>query len=92
MYVYRYSQTSGQAITNAVVQEVCISKPDMLALDLSGCNHVDDVGLWAIARHSCNLRELVLKGPSYCLRLATFACCVLTEILDNETFKHLSFS
>jgi len=58
---------SGQVVTNITVHEVCVLRPDISSLNLSGCEMVDDAGLWAIARHCTGLRELWLSGKyAYC--------------------------
>ena len=56
----KYSIDSGQIITNGVVQELCITQPNMTKLDLAYCDEVSDVGLWAIARNCMNMEHLIL--------------------------------
>ncbi len=57
-----YGIDSGQVITNGVVQELCSVQPSLTKLDLSYCQQVSDVGLWAIARHCRSMKHLVLSG------------------------------
>ena len=59
--LHRHSLDTGKEVTNVLVQEVCVMKPDMTSLNLSQCRKVTDVGLWAIARHCTKLRELTLS-------------------------------
>ena len=54
----RHAIDTGQTVTDTTVQEICVMKPDMSSLNLSGCREVSDVALWAIARHCTGLREL----------------------------------
>ena len=52
-----------RVINNAVVQELCVVNPHITSLDMTNCDEVTDVGLWAIARHLGNgIRRLKLGG------------------------------
>jgi hypothetical protein len=58
----KYAIESGDFVTNATVQEMCTVQPGLTRLDVSNCVEVSDVGLWAVARHCTDLRELVVAG------------------------------
>ena len=52
-----------KVINNAVVQELCVVNPHITSLDMTGCDEVTDVALWAIARHLGNgIKHLKLGG------------------------------
>ena len=58
----QYGIDSGEKITNGTVQEICAMQPFMTKLELTDCEEVSDVGLWAIARHCVQLQILNLSG------------------------------
>eukprot|EP00968_Pinguiococcus_pyrenoidosus_P028862 scaffold8168_cov239-Pinguiococcus_pyrenoidosus.AAC.1 len=58
----QHSLDSGQAITDAVVQEVCRMHPAMRDLVVRDCELVTDVGLWAIAKFCDRLAALDLSN------------------------------
>ena len=58
----QYGIDSGEKITNGTVQEICAMQPFITKLDLTDCEEVSDVGLWAIARHCVQLQSLNLTG------------------------------
>ena len=60
--LHQYAVDTGKEVTNATVQELCIIQPNMIRLDMSHCEKVTDVGLWAIARHCKKIQSLVLAG------------------------------
>lgn len=84
----QYGVDSGQIITNAVVQELCTIQPSLRRLDLTGCDLVSDVGLWAIARHCPDLEHLILSGCSQItnvgLRSLSLACSNITALDFNR--------
>jgi hypothetical protein len=41
-----YTTSTGKTLTNAIVQEVCVMIPSLVALDLTDCTSVSDTGLW----------------------------------------------
>jgi len=59
--LHQHSLDTGKEVTNVMVQEICVMKPDMTSLNLSKCDKVTDVGLWAIARHCTSLKHLTLS-------------------------------
>jgi F-box/leucine-rich repeat protein 2/20 len=59
----KFGRDAGKVINNAVVQELCIVNPNITSLDMTGCDEVTDVALWAIARHLGNgIKHLMLGG------------------------------
>ena len=58
----QYGIDSGEKITNGTVQEICAMQPFTTKLNLTDCEEVSDVGLWAIARHCVQLQTLNLSG------------------------------
>ena len=80
-----FAEDSGEKVTNAVVQELCIIQPEMRSLNLRGCRDITDVSLWTIAKHCPYLREIVFAGcnqlTSTGLRSLTLRCSDL-EVLD----------
>lgn len=47
----RYGINSGDQVSNVTVQELATIHPKMRKLDMTSCNAVTDVGLWAVARY-----------------------------------------
>jgi hypothetical protein len=60
--LHQYALDTGESVTNATVQELCIIQPNLTRLDMSHCEKITDASLWAIARHCTNIRCLVLSG------------------------------
>lgn len=60
----KYASESGQAISNATVQELCAIHPHIESLNLTNCGQVSDVGLWALAKHCDRIQKLFLYGCS----------------------------
>ena len=84
----QYGIDSGQLITNAVVQELCSVQPSLTKLDLTSCDLISDVGLWAIARHCPDLEHLILSGchqiTNVGLRSISLACANITALDFNN--------
>ena len=84
----QYGIDSGQLITNGIVQELCTVQPSMTSLDLSDCDLVSDVGLWAIARHCSDMKVLSLSGCNQLtnvgLRSISLACSKITSLNFNN--------
>ena len=76
----QYGIDSGQIISNAVVQELCTVQPSLTRLDLTNCEHISDVGLWAIARHCGSLKHLILRG---CHQITNVGLRSLSLALSN---------
>ncbi len=49
-------------MTNITVQELAGIHPKLMGLNLSHCDQVTDVGMWAIARHCLFLQKLYLDA------------------------------
>ncbi|CAM9152255.1 unnamed protein product, partial [Laminaria digitata] len=76
---------TGRPVTDAVVQEVCKLRPDMIGLSLRDCVEVTDVGLWCVARHTTALRELNVSGCNSITNIGLRSlaiCCDKMEQLD----------
>ena len=84
----QYGIDSGQLITNGVVQELCTVQPNLTSLDLSDCDLVSDVGLWAIARHCSAIKHLTLSGchqiTNVGLRSISLACSNVISLNFNN--------
>ncbi|CAM9339293.1 unnamed protein product [Scytosiphon promiscuus] len=91
--LYVHQTETGRPVTDAVVQEVCKLRPDMIGLSLRDCIEVTDVGLWCIARHTTALRELNISG---CQRVTNIGlrslaiCCDKMEQLDFTSCTRLT--
>jgi hypothetical protein len=57
----QYAIDAGEVITNATIQELCLIQPNLLTLNLNGCQLISDVALWTIARHCPNIHHLILS-------------------------------
>lgn len=79
-----YGIDSGQVVDNATVQVLAELHPRLEHLNLSNCNEVSDVGLWAIAKHCIHLRGLILhkchKITSVGIRSLALRCIDLKSI------------
>lgn len=84
----QYGIESGQLITNGVVQELCTVQPSLTSLDLTNCELISDVGLWAIARHCTSLKHLILSGchqiTNVGLRSISLACSNIVTLDFNN--------
>ena len=60
--LHQYSLDTGEEVSNATVQELCIVQPNLTRLNMSHCEQITDAALWAIARHCTNIKTLVLSG------------------------------
>ena len=58
----QYNIDSGEIVSNAVIQELCVVNQVLTKLNLTDCSEVSDVGLWAIARHCIGIKSLILSG------------------------------
>lgn len=79
--LHQHGIDSGTIVTDATVQEVVVTVPQLLGLNLSTCSHVTDAGLLAIARFAtrnfhtihlahCNkITELGLRHLAHSCRL-----------------------
>lgn len=69
---------SGQAITNALVQDIVQHHPSIESMNLRACHEITDVGLWAIAQFCKRLEKIVLaQAESFThigLRSLTLKC------------------
>jgi hypothetical protein len=81
----QYAIDSGEMITNATVQELCVVQPSIDFLNLTGCGLITDVALWTIARHCPGIKHLILSGcdkiTNVGLRSLSIRCSEL-ETLD----------
>ncbi len=90
--LHQHSLDTGHPITNAMVQEVCSMHPGLTSLDLTKCDSVTDVGLWAIARHCTGLKQLTLSqcGGITNIGLRSLAMkCTSIEKLDFTKCENL---
>lgn len=80
----QYGIESGQVITNSTVQQLCSVHTKIQQLDLTNCNQVSDVGLWAIARHLIHLQLLNCTGCTQIttvgLRSISLRCSEIIEL------------
>ena len=81
----QYAIDSGEMITNATVQELCVVQPNITFLNLTSCGLITDVALWTIARHCPGIKHLILSGcdkiTNVGLRSLSIRCSEL-ETLD----------
>ncbi|KAG7401198.1 hypothetical protein PHYBOEH_002382 [Phytophthora boehmeriae] len=49
--LHQHGIDTGITVTDATLQEVVLAVPNLRGLNLSGCSHITDAGLWAVARH-----------------------------------------
>ncbi|KAH7476388.1 hypothetical protein KRP22_000228 [Phytophthora ramorum] len=49
--LHQHGIDTGITVTDATLQEVVLTVPNLRGLNLSGCCHITDAGLWAVARH-----------------------------------------
>lgn len=81
----QYAIDTGEMVTNATVQELCVVQPNIDYLDLTSCGLVTDVALWTIARHCKGIKHLILSGcdkiTNVGLRSLSIRCSEL-ETLD----------
>ncbi|KAF4150096.1 WW domain-containing protein [Phytophthora infestans] len=79
---------TGITVTDATLQEVVLTVPNLRGLNLSGCSHITDAGLWAVARHcQAQLDTVYLaqcdKVTELGLRLLAHNCrLVLVDLSD----------
>ena len=88
----QFGLSVGSAITNITVQELTGIHPKLTGLNLSYCNQVTDVGLWAIARHCLHLEKLFLKACDKvrsCFYCFSMLQCLLFKI-SNVGIRSLS--
>eukprot|EP00752_Nemacystus_decipiens_P012503 g11074.t1 len=91
--LYVHQTETGRPVTDAVVQEVCKLRPDMIGLSLRDCIEVTDVGLWCIARHTTALRELNISGCHGVTNIGLRSlaiCCDKMEQLDFTSCTRLT--
>ncbi|CAM9101386.1 unnamed protein product [Hapterophycus canaliculatus] len=91
--LYVHQTETGRPVTDAVVQEVCKLRPDMIGLSLRDCTEVTDVGLWCIARHTTALRELNISGCQSVTNIGLRSlaiCCDKMEQLDFTSCTRLT--
>jgi hypothetical protein len=88
----QYAIDSGEMITNATVQELCVVQPNIDYLNLTSCGLITDVALWTIARHCPGIKHLILSGcdkiTNVGLRSLSIRCSEL-ETLDFTNCKLL---
>jgi hypothetical protein len=86
--LHQHGIDTGITVTDATLQEVVLTVPNLRGLNLSGCAHVTDAGLWAIARHcQAQLDTIYLaqceKVTELGLRLLAHNCkLVLVDLSD----------
>ncbi|RYH04849.1 hypothetical protein EON65_46330 [archaeon] len=87
----KYAIESGQAVTNATLQELCSIHPKIFSLILSNCSQVSDVGLWALAKHCTVIEKLFLSKCSLIshvgLRALALKCVNIIEL--DLSYCHL---
>jgi len=92
--LHQYSLDSGSIVTNTIVQELCTIQPNIEVLDLTDCNEITDVSLWAIARY-CNPKSLKHLILSNCHRITNVGLrslslkCYNIEIFNFNDCIHL---
>eukprot|EP00644_Phytophthora_capsici_P008048 jgi/Phyca11/573965/estExt2_Genewise1.C_PHYCAscaffold_580106 len=86
--LHQHGIDSGITVTDATLQEVVLMVPNLRGLNLSGCSHITDAGLWAVARHcQAQLDTIYLaqceKVTELGLRLLAHNCrLVLVDLSD----------
>ncbi|OWZ19093.1 hypothetical protein PHMEG_0006720 [Phytophthora megakarya] len=86
--LHQHGIDTGITVTDATVQEVVLIVPNLRGLNLSGCSHITDAGLWAVARHcQTHLDTIYLaqceKVTEMGLRLLAHNCSlVLVDLSD----------
>ncbi|KAE9358387.1 hypothetical protein PR003_g1294 [Phytophthora rubi] len=86
--LHQHGIDTGITVTDATLQEVVLTVPNLRGLNLSGCSHVTDAGLWAVARHcQAQLDTIYLaqceKVTELGLRLLAHNCrLVLVDLSD----------
>ncbi|CAM9318828.1 unnamed protein product [Ectocarpus sp. 8 AP-2014] len=91
--LYVHQTETGRPVTDAVVQEVCKLRPEMIGLSLRNCIEVTDVGMWCIARHTTALRELNVGGCHGVTNIGLRSlaiCCDKMEQLDFTSCTRLT--
>ncbi|ETO85437.1 hypothetical protein F444_00872 [Phytophthora nicotianae P1976] len=79
---------TGITVTDATLQEVVLTVPNLRGLNLSGCSHITDAGLWAVARHCQTQLDTIYlaqceKVTELGLRLLAHNCrLVLVDLSD----------
>ncbi|KAG7393491.1 hypothetical protein PHYPSEUDO_007328 [Phytophthora pseudosyringae] len=86
--LHQHGIDTGITVTDATLQEVVLAVPKLRGLNLSGCSHITDAGLWAVARHcQAQLDTIYLaqceKVTELGLRLLAHNCrLVLVDLSD----------
>lgn len=86
--LHQHGIDTGITVTDATLQEVVLTVPNLRGLNLSGCSHITDAGLWAVARHcQAQLDTIYLaqceKVTELGLRLLAHNCrLVLVDLSD----------
>jgi hypothetical protein len=83
-----YGIDSGQVVTNGVVQELCVVQPSLTRLDMSHCTEISDVGLWAIARHCRNIKELKLTKCDLITNIGLRSLSLACHNMKRMDFSH----
>ncbi|GMF33310.1 unnamed protein product [Phytophthora fragariaefolia] len=88
--LHQHGIDTGITVTDATLQEVVLTVPNLRGLNLSGCSHITDAGLWAVARHcQAQLDTIYLaqceKVTELGLRLLAHNCrLVLVDLSDCQ--------
>ncbi|GMF10594.1 unnamed protein product [Phytophthora lilii] len=86
--LHQHGIDTGITVTDATLQEVVLTVPNLRGLNLSGCSQITDAGLWAVARHcQAQLDTIYLaqceKVTELGLRLLAHNCkLVLVDLSD----------
>ena len=76
----KHSVVTGQPISNAWIQELCVMQNNLKRLNLGGGAEVTDVGLWAVARHCTGIEHLELAR-----------CDAITKVCSIRLFSFIFF-
>jgi hypothetical protein len=92
----KHSLITGNPISNAWIQEICVMQNKLKSLNLANGREVTDIGLWAIARHCSGLESLNLSKCNSItkigLRSLSLRCQKLRSInFDGKLLSMLDF-
>ena len=79
---------TGEPISNAWIQELCVMQPDLKRLSLAEGSEVTDVGLWAIARHCPHIESLDLSKCSAISKVGLRSLSLRCQGLEELKFDH----
>jgi hypothetical protein len=84
----KHALSTGEPISNAWIQELCVMQPDLKRLGLAEGFEVTDVGLWAIARHCPHIEALDLSKCSAISKVGLRSLSLRCQGLEELKFDH----